>query len=125
MNIKEMVKKQHQAMIDKGFYPEGEDKNTGELLMLIVSELSEALEADRNNRFADTEACIFLLDECKGVFGDDLFKKHIKDTFEDEISDVFLRLFDLCGYLEIPIEKHIAAKMEYNKNRLHKHGKNY
>ncbi len=164
------------------------NKNIGELLMLIVSELGEALEAHRNNRFADWYHRMKFLDykmypelEC--------FERCIKNTLEDEIADVFIRLFDLCGYLNInaptfeevlekhpitfysdnvgdmlyritqiickirnfegqktreyfimhavahlwdicktlniPIEKHIQAKMEYNKTRPHKHNKEY
>ncbi len=48
-----------------------------------------------------------------------------KDTFEDEIADTIIRLCDLCGELNIDIEKQIAWKMEYNKKREHKHGKNF
>ena len=53
MNINELIKRAHENAVKKGFYPEGENKNIGELLMLIVSELGEALEAHRKNRFAD------------------------------------------------------------------------
>jgi len=49
MDINNLVKKAHKAAVDKGFYPEGKNKNIGELLMLVVSELGEALEAHRNN----------------------------------------------------------------------------
>ena len=43
MNINELIKEAHQNAVSKGFYDDGE-KNIGELLMLIVSELGEALE---------------------------------------------------------------------------------
>lgn len=205
MNIPELIKEAHQNAVDKGFYPKGEEKNIGELIMLIVSELGEALEAHRNGRFAekmqklyDTDLAFWhsendkFLEQLDGLqkrviknvgIENWLFNRYIKDTFEDEIADVFIRLFDLCGYLEIepvrcsngssfptenigesllflssnvmaiyngiedyrltnisfltaclvkfcqqlniPIEKHIAAKMAYNKTRPHKHGKNY
>ncbi|MGI5086022.1 hypothetical protein HF284_14060, partial [Treponema putidum] len=49
----------------------------------------------------------------------------IKDTFEVEIADAFIRLASLCGYLNIDIEKFINAKMEYNKLRKPLHGKKY
>ena len=104
-------------------------KIIGELLMLIVSELSEALEAHRNDRFAFRTLPNFDIDSLMKTHETTdimyLFEGHVKDTFEDEIADVFLRLFDLCGYLEIDIEKHITAKMAYNKSRPHKHGKEY
>ena len=47
----------------------------------------------------------------------------IKDTFEDEISDVFIRLGDLCGSLDIDIEKHLDMKMTFNELRGKKHNK--
>ncbi|MGI5086019.1 hypothetical protein HF284_14045, partial [Treponema putidum] len=49
----------------------------------------------------------------------------IKDTFEVEIADAFIRLASLCGYLNIDIEKFINVKMEYNKLREPLHGKKY
>lgn len=126
MNISELIKKAHEYAVEKGFYPEGEERNTGELLMLIVSELGEALEAHRYNRFVDVKKVVNnplnSFDFPQWKFN---FEACIKDTFEDEIADVFIRLFDLCGYLEIDIEKHISAKMAYNKTRPQKHGKEY
>lgn len=84
--------------------------NLPEKLMLIVSELGEACEALRKNI------------RQKG-------KKWTKDTFEDEISDVWIRLADLCGKLEkeygINWEWQIKKKMTYNKKRKYKHGKSF
>lgn len=53
------------------------------------------------------------------------FGIHIKDTFEDEIADVFIRLFDFCGHRKIDIEKFIQLKMKYNESREKMHGKKY
>ena len=44
--INELSQEIHKNAKDKGFY-DNVEKNTGELLMLAVSELSEAFEADR------------------------------------------------------------------------------
>jgi NTP pyrophosphatase (non-canonical NTP hydrolase) len=51
------------------------------------------------------------------------FKAVVKDTFEDEIADTIIRLFDLCGWLGIDIHKHIMLKLNYNSTRPYKHGK--
>jgi NTP pyrophosphatase (non-canonical NTP hydrolase) len=102
--------------------------NIGEKLMLIVSELSEALEADRKSKYSTNINEIewhndwHLKDESKDK---EIFLKLIKDTHEDEIADVFIRLFDYCGGMNIPIGDHIAAKIGYNSTRPYKHGKNY
>lgn len=66
-------------------------------LMLVVSELAEAMEADRNE-----------LD----------FEEH----FGEELADVCIRIFDLATFLQIPIGTHIARKMEVNAGRGRMHG---
>ena len=131
MEINELVEKAHSNAVAKGFY--GEDgngeRNTAELLMLVVSELGEALEADRKNKHCDKNyASVWLewYDEHENnpkLF--DAFKENIKDYFEDELSDAFIRLADMCGYLDIDIESHIKAKMAYNATREKLHGKRY
>ena len=78
----------------KGFKTSWE--NMPEKLMLVVTELSEAMEAYRHE---DTE------------------------NFKEEIADTFIRLADICGSVGIDIESEIKKKMEVNKQRPHKHGK--
>ncbi len=110
MEIEKLIAVAHSNAVEKGFYPEGVEKNIGELLMLIVSELGEALEAHRKNRFADWTGYQNHLDyydswdkKSPGYLSQIpiSFRRNIKDTFEDEIADVYIRLFDLCGYLHI------------------------
>ncbi len=84
----------HRIAVEKGFWDK--ERNIGEALMLIVTELAEAMEA---HRVQD------------------------KENFKEEIADAFIRLFDLCGGLKIDIEAEITKKSEKNKNRPHKHGK--
>ena len=122
---------QHEAVIEKGFTPQPVATN----LMLIVSELGEACEADRKNRHADFkefgDTYELEMSDFAGTFPNrppaykTAFEEGIKDTFEDEIADAFLRLMDLCGAMNIDIEKHIRMKAEYNKLRPTKHGKAY
>ena len=128
MNIKETSVAIHAINKEKGFWDK--ERNTGELLMLVTSELAEALEADRKGRKADKQRLTVL-----GTHGDKLerntllFKKvfegDIKDTFEDEIADAVIRLFDLAEGLGIDLEFHIKHKMAYNKTRERLHGKAY
>jgi len=106
------------------------EENIGQTLMLIVSELSEALEADRKNKraqFKRYENILSQKDQYKdyGDFMSQIFELHIKDTFEDEIADALIRLLDLCGALEIDIERNVELKLQYNKTRIYKHGKRY
>lgn len=120
--INELARQIHENAKSKGFY-EGE-KNAGEMLCLIHSEVSEALEADRKSKYATgTIETInsFIIDE---MFVTD-FKIGVKDTFEDELADIMIRVMDLAAYKGIDLESHIKAKMRYNSMREHKHGKNY
>lgn len=123
-NINEISKEQHQLAKAKGFYDN--PRELGTLLMLIVSELGEALEADRCGRYADMSAFeLYLDDDTSELQKIKAFKMHVKDTLEDEIADTLIRLFDLCGYMGIDIDRHIKYKMWYNSTRPNLHGKAY
>jgi NTP pyrophosphatase (non-canonical NTP hydrolase) len=106
----------------KGFWDK--ERNVGEMLMLIVSELGEAMEAHRKGR-----NCEYQIEQTtwdiNPTFAKDLFENYQKDTFEDEIADTMIRLLDMCGGLGIDIEAHIYNKLQYNKTRERLHGKNY
>jgi NTP pyrophosphatase (non-canonical NTP hydrolase) len=120
--INDLADRIHTRNVQKGFYDD--EKNIGEMLCLIHSEVSEALEADRKNSFAVD------IKRVNGLVGNDdefkrSFNENIKDTFEDELADIFIRVLDLAAHKGIDLEQHIAAKMRYNYLRPHKHGKNY
>jgi len=185
MNIKKYIKECYELAKEKGFYPD--DSKIEDHLMGIVSELGEAYEAHRGGNIASEKGLAFSIDQILENFNlpihIDYYIKYFKDSSEDEIADVFIRLFNLCGWLgienvelkniesmkrkdismlllsithlcsdmafsenkqdiryitmplemlifyckdnNIPIEKHIQAKHEFNKTREHLHGKQY
>ena len=65
-------------------------------LMLIVGEVAEAQEGLRRND---------------------------RDNFKEELADVCIRMFDLCGGLDIDLESEILKKMSINLERPYLHGK--
>lgn len=135
MDIKEISKEIYDNNVAKGFWDE--DRNVGEMLMLVVSELSEALEAHRKDKYSNRKSMendmhYARLSMDNFVVGDEncmwianRFEGAVKDGFEDEISDAVIRLLDISQGLGIDLEWHIRAKLNYNKTRPHKHGKKY
>lgn len=119
----------HANAKEKGFCDS--KKEVGTMLMLIVSELAEALEADRTGDFCDFSK----YEKCKkemdvGIRTSEeiekyAFERYIKNTFEDELADVIIRTLSVCGYLGIDIERYVLAKMKYNKTREKMHSKKY
>lgn len=73
------------------------ERNVGELLMLSVSELSEAMEGHRKN----------LMDD----------KLPHRKMFEVEIADCMIRLLDISAGMKLDIGGAFEEKMEYNANR--------
>lgn len=126
----------HKNAKNKGFYDN--QRETGTLLMLCVSELAEAMEADRKGQYAKIDDAEFIIDsktiredldlavkENDTIKFEDIFRTQVKDTFEDELADTIIRILDLCGAKGIDIEKHIELKMKYNATRERMHGKKY
>jgi hypothetical protein len=89
------------------------ERNVGELLCLVHSEISEAMEGHRKNLQDD--------------------KLPHRKMFEVEIVDAFIRLFDIAGGMNLDIEGAYIEKMRYNasrvdhtrEHRLSEHGKKY
>lgn len=100
---KEMQQKCHDLAKDKGFWDH--EFNCGEKIALIHSEISEALEAYRDNLMDDK------LPEYSGL--------------TVELADAVIRIMDLAGRMQLPIAEALVEKLEYNKTRPHKHGKKF
>lgn len=120
--INELAKVVHENAKNKGFYES--PRNIGEMIALIHSEVSEALEADRKGSY-----CTANMKAVNGWVSDEdfvpSFQSGTKDTFEDELADIMIRVMDLAAYKGVDLEAHIKAKMRYNSTRPHKHGKKY
>jgi NTP pyrophosphatase (non-canonical NTP hydrolase) len=109
--------------------------NFGERLMLVVSELSEALEADRNGKWWDGH---ITYDVGNGVLAlgnstdvepclveKEYYEKDVRGSVEEELADAIIRIADIAGIYKIDLDWHIEAKMKYNGTRPRLHGKNY
>lgn len=94
--MKKLQEEIHKIAKDKGWWES--DRNKAELLMLVVSELGEALEALRKDDW---------------------------DNYKEELADAVIRILDLCEAQGIDLEIEMIKKIEINKNRPYKHGKKF
>lgn len=97
MNYNELSKEAHENAIKHGWWEK--QLSNEHCLMLVITEVSEAVEADREKRKADIEA--FNRMDNKQL----AFERFIKNTKEDEMADIAIRLFDLAGHLGIDFDK--------------------
>lgn len=111
MDIKTLQKESHRIAVEHGFF-DGQENDEARAnpyivstkLMLIVSELAEAMEDVRDGNWD-----INLLDHPTG--------------FPIELADVMIRLTNLAEWMEIDLEEAIQIKQAYNETRPRKHGK--
>ena len=89
--IEEYTKRAYKTACEHGFH-DGE-LSTQHLLMLVITEVSEMVEADRKDKHSiDKKAFALLSQPFKNTF-----ELYVKDSVEDEMADVCIRLFDLLG----------------------------
>lgn len=94
MYRQKIAKKIHETAVEKGWWENKRDPD--EIFMLIITELAEAIEADRKEAWVsvgDIEEYENRLYE-GAVPIDQVFKVTIKDTVEDEIADAYIRCLD-------------------------------
>jgi len=113
-NINKLCEDAHENAIVHGFYEdwdiplmlvdkpnlmlEAENALISKRLLLVVGEVSEAMEA---------------------------LRKDDRKNFKEELADVCIRIFDLAGCLDVDLEAEITRKMKKNKLRPYKHGKQF
>lgn len=97
-------KEMYDNNVNKGFWPE--NRNIGEALALVHSEISEALEGLRQGNPAD-----------------DKIPQH--SCMAAELADAIIRIMDISQGLKLNVGQAIVDKHNFNLTRPHKHGKKF
>ena len=124
MNLNKLRDKAYQCAVAHGWHEE--NLSDEHFLCLVISELMEAVEADRKGKHADTihfnQEMDYCLRELK-VFGEnydkafiDMFEYYIKDSVEDELSDAFIRLLDLAGLRNVDLSAIQQVEYPFESN---------
>lgn len=101
---------------DHGFHDVGLSEQ--HYLCLVISELMEAVEADRKNRYADLDK----FKQANEVFTfSGAFEHCIKDTLEDELADAAIRILDLAGYQRFDIGSMVEVDLCRGDNATRDH----
>lgn len=102
MRINDIAREIHENAVEHGWWDT--ERPFGEIIALCHSELSEALEAYR-----DDEPFIRMI-------------KNKPDGIAVEMIDCIIRILDYLAKEEIDIEYILEVKHKYNKTRPYKHG---
>lgn len=105
MNYNLLKQEIHENAKSKGFW---DNVNIEEKFMLIISELSEALESDRTKCYFEE---VLLLEKLPEDVSPEHFGVFVKDTFEDEIADTVIRLLDFAGANNIHIGTFLVGEL--------------
>lgn len=126
MTLNEWAKEIHENACAHGWWDE--ERPLPEVLMLIVSELAEALEEARAGRGMEWTGCTLDDGGCYSVGAVEPCDKCAYGKPEGiavEVADALIRILDWCGHEGIDIERIVREKHEYNRTRPYKHGKKF
>ena len=92
--IKQYMTKAYQTAANQGYYQP--DTEINQELMLIITEMSEAICADRHGLHADLTQYYHSLVKSKS--SDIAYEQTISDTVESEFADIAIRILSLLGW---------------------------
>ena len=113
--LNELARQINDNARSKGFW-DG-DRNMGEMLMLAVSELAEALEEHRAGQPAE------YVPDHHHAAGWDCDGQCKPEGVAVELADCIIRCLDTMYSLGVDVDGVVARKMAYNASRPFKHGK--
>lgn len=121
----EYIKRAHAMACAHGFHDK--ELSVEHCLMLVITEISEMVEADRKGKYAqvamyESEKNTLQPENLKEAHKKFCFETFIKDSFEDEMADTCIRLYDTAGTFGVTFDKEdldIDMHEEYEKYYTH------
>lgn len=133
--LSELAQHIHQTAVEHGWWVEGTNRNVGETMMLMVTEIAEAMEEWREgnppiyfkkgSRIAMDSATLRAEDPSyKAV---ERAEDEVDSTWKPEgeaieLADCIIRILDYAHSRGIDMDKAVAIKMAYNDTRPYRHG---
>lgn len=107
--VKEWVERAYNNAVKHGWHEE--KKPAAHWVMMISTEVTEAVQADRKGRWMDELDksgldCVIANDHHRGLV-EKFYGEHIEGTVESELADICIRLFDFMGL------KNVKCRTEY------------
>lgn len=108
MEINKLKERAYNIALKHGWYDE--ERSMIERTMMVLTELCEAINADRNGKHADRERfeshmtgnsdCVFMT----------CFEQYIKDTVEDEFADAVIRILTIAGQEKATLSEDVFSE---------------
>lgn len=104
----EFIERAHEMACNHGFHDK--ELSLEHCLMLVITEISEMVEADRKGNYASKSLYVREVntrqpENLKAAHKRFCFDTFIKDSFEDEMADVCIRLYDTAGTFGVTFEE--------------------
>lgn len=116
MNINELKDRAYKIACEHGWYDE--EHSLIHHLMLVITELSEAVNADRIGKYAQRK--MFERESVTPQLNPEehwcyCYQTFIKDTVEDELADAAIRILSLLGKHEVKLDEELFKKETINE----------
>ncbi|EPY2286113.1 MazG-like family protein [Clostridium sporogenes] len=122
MEINELVEKAHRNAKSHGFWEDWERIEQLENMAINISKDGEKqVKIDKCNAIA-TRLMLIVSEVSEALEG---IRKDDRENFKEELADIVIRVADLAGGLDIDLDEEIKKKMKKNRNRPYKHGKEF
>lgn len=124
--LNNMAKAIHENAVAHGWWDE--PRTFPEIIALVHSELSEALEEYRDGKppvyyVVDTQQSDgAVIPEIRTDYHDGNYHGKKPEGMAVELADAIIRILDYCGHEGIDIDAIVREKHEYNLTRPYRHG---